>query len=93
MYGFLNRFQYRQLCGFITGKATSSKSFKATNLNTLKSTLMEKEDKGVNQSNGLGLLIVQRIADMHGASVTTHETPCKEGREVIISFNADKAIS
>ncbi len=36
--------------------------------------------------NGLGLLIVQRIADMHDATITINETPCKEGREVIISF-------
>ena len=38
--------------------------------------------------NGLGLLIVQRIADMHDATITINETPCKEGREVIISFTA-----
>ena len=42
--------------------------------------------KGISRSNGLGLLIVKRIADMHGATVTTNETPCKDGREVIISF-------
>jgi signal transduction histidine kinase len=40
----------------------------------------------VNRSNGLGLLIVQRVADLHGATVTTNETPCKDGREVVISF-------
>ena len=42
--------------------------------------------KGISRSNGLVLLIVKRIADMHGATVTTNETPCKDGREVIISF-------
>ncbi len=45
-------------------------------------------EKGISDSNGLGLLIVQRIADMHGATVTTSETPCKGGREVVISFTA-----
>jgi signal transduction histidine kinase len=40
----------------------------------------------VSHSNGLGLLIVQRVADLHGATVTSNETPCKDGREVVISF-------
>lgn len=44
--------------------------------------------KGISDSNGLGLLIVQRIAQMHGATVTTSKTPCKSGREVVISFTA-----
>jgi two-component system osmolarity sensor histidine kinase EnvZ len=42
--------------------------------------------KEVSDSNGLGLLIVQRIAQMHGATVTTSETACKGGREVVLSF-------
>ncbi len=42
--------------------------------------------KKVSDSNGLGLLIVQRIAQMHGATVTTSETACKGGREVVLSF-------
>ena len=40
----------------------------------------------VSRINGLGLLIAQRIADLHSATVTTNETPCKGGREVVISF-------
>jgi len=40
----------------------------------------------ISSSNGLGLLIVQRIAEMHGAIVKSNVTPCKVGREVVISF-------
>ena len=43
-------------------------------------------EKGISRSNGLELLIVQRITDLHGATVKTNETPCKGGREVVISF-------
>jgi signal transduction histidine kinase len=42
----------------------------------------------ISSSNGLGLLIVQRIAEMHGATVKSSETACKCGREVVISFAA-----
>jgi len=40
----------------------------------------------LSSSNGLGLLIVQRIVKMHGATIKTSETPCQSGREVVISF-------
>jgi len=40
----------------------------------------------VSNSNRLGLFIVQRIAEMHGATVKTSEMPCIGGREVVISF-------
>ena len=44
--------------------------------------------KAVSDSNGLGLLIVQRIADLHGATVITNDLTGKGGREVIIRFAA-----
>ena len=44
--------------------------------------------KVLSNSNGMGLLIVQRIADMHGATVKTIDMPCTGGREVVISFAA-----
>jgi two-component system osmolarity sensor histidine kinase EnvZ len=43
-------------------------------------------EKGISRGNGRELLIIQRIADLHGATITTNETPCKYGREVVISF-------
>jgi len=45
-------------------------------------------ERGISGGNGLGLLIVQRIAEMHGATVRTSEMPGKGGREVVISFTA-----
>ena len=42
--------------------------------------------KQISNSNGLGLLIVQRIVKMHGATIKISETPGNDGREVLISF-------
>ena len=54
--------------------------------NTAKAVSASVQPVTISRSNGLGLLIVQRIADLHGATVTTNETSGKDGREVVISF-------
>ena len=40
----------------------------------------------MSRSNGLGLLIVQRIIKMHGCSHKNQRNTCKGGFEVVISF-------
>ena len=58
-----------------------------TNVKAISATLAQSPSvKVMSDSNGLGLLIVQRIVDLHGATVKTSETSCKGGRQVIISF-------